>query len=206
MRRGYMKRVKKEKQVKKEKKEKKEKKQKVRKPSATKVCCQKCGKCSNISNPACRAKLISQFGSWEEVQTKYVCRSCRRKYNIRKDGRAKPEKRVYKKKVTSNFKRSEKTGEIILPASLTNFGPPVIHPTSDEDLKKAGACWRPNIWAENKKIDGVGFCNGCMFFANKCGCVDRRIVDNINNIKTKKSAKSKAIKVKTGKRGRPRKS
>ena len=52
-------------------------------------------------------KLISVFGSLEDIHAKYHCIECRKKYNVRKDGRLKPEKRTRKKKVTSIYNESE---------------------------------------------------------------------------------------------------
>lgn len=92
----------------KSKKEKKEKKLK-----SSKICCTKCGECKGVSKDR-KAKLIAQFGSWEEVHDTYVCRKCRKEHNVRKDGRVKPEKRTRKKKLTNTYERDER-GTLVLP-------------------------------------------------------------------------------------------
>lgn len=74
-----------------------------------------CSKCGNKKKTAKKQmeRLISTFGSLENVHAKYHCIECRREYNVRKDGRPKPVK-VPRKKKEDNFERDEE-GRIQLP-------------------------------------------------------------------------------------------
>lgn len=64
----------------------------------SKIICSKC-KTEKKTVKKQMEKLIGVFGSLELVHEKYHCIECRRKYNVRRDGRPKPivKKRIPKK-------------------------------------------------------------------------------------------------------------
>lgn len=70
----------------------------MKKLTTSKIICSKCKTVKKTQKKQMN-KLISVFGSLENVHAKYHCIECRRTYNVRRDGRAKPvvKKRVPKK-------------------------------------------------------------------------------------------------------------
>ncbi len=70
----------------------------MKKLTTSKIICSKC-KTTKKTAKKQMEKLIGAFGSLENVHKKYHCIECRRKYNVRRDGRVKPivKKRVPKK-------------------------------------------------------------------------------------------------------------
>ena len=90
------------------------------KKTSTKISFNKivCSKCKNVlgTTPTRTKKLISKFGSIEELYDKYVCRTCRKHLNVDRRGK---QKRVRQKRVPKTFigKRIG-NNKYILPASL----------------------------------------------------------------------------------------
>jgi len=72
---------------------------KQKKLTVSKIICTRCSTEKKTTKKQME-KLISVFGSIELVHEKYHCIECRRKYNVRKDGRQKPEKKTRKQKTT----------------------------------------------------------------------------------------------------------
>jgi transposase-like protein len=70
---------------------------KKKKLTTSKIICIKCKETKKTTKPQVQ-KLISLFGSLEEVHNSYHCIKCRKEFNVRKDGKPKPPKREYKKK------------------------------------------------------------------------------------------------------------
>lgn len=93
---------------------------KTRKPkqSLNKIECSICHT-KKGSNPARTKKLILQYGSYEEMQARYVCTTCRKEKNLDKQGRPKPEKRKRRKKVGT----VEPDGTYKLPDSMKYHDP-----------------------------------------------------------------------------------
>lgn len=71
---------------------------KQKKLTVSKIICTRCNTEKKTTKKQME-KLISIFGSIELVHEKYHCIECRRKYNVRKDGRQKPEKKIRKQKI-----------------------------------------------------------------------------------------------------------
>jgi len=48
---------------------------------------------------------------------------------------------------------------------------------TDQEYQDAGTCWRPDIFFDNQKKNknGKGSCDGCSFFATRCGVPDKNI-------------------------------
>jgi hypothetical protein len=178
------------KKVTKAKKKTAKKKTKSKKIPTSKIICSKCKKAYG-TNKKRNEKLIATFGSMEEVQAKYVCRTCRKEHNLSQNGRMKPVKR---KRRQNSLKRDER-GRVVLPDWMKQpFDKPKIRPLSPEQLKSTDVCWRPDVWTENKHLNkGKGCCNGCSYYEGKCGCLNRSIV-KIKTSKTKKVTKKKASK------------
>ena len=185
---------------KKKKTGKKKKVVKAKKLTTSKICCTECGDCKGMSKDR-RAKLIATFGSEEELHAKYVCRTCRTKLNLRKDGKAKPVKRKRIPKATSKFKRTE-DGDVVLPKWMT----PVIFRErrlcTDTELAQIKTCFATSYWSDHK------YCNGChRLEKNICGCDTKVILTDKEMAKhtkacgtIKKSRKVKTKKVKKGKK------
>ena len=74
-----------------------------RRLTVSKIICSKCNT-EKKTNKIQMDKLVSKFGTLELVHEKYHCIDCRRKYNVRKDGKAKPVKQTRKKKIKLNGK------------------------------------------------------------------------------------------------------
>jgi len=75
-----------------------------RKLTTSKIICSKC-KTPKKTQKKQIERLISRFGSLELVHEKYHCIECRKKYNVRRDGKAKPivKKRIKKKRFGSKL-------------------------------------------------------------------------------------------------------
>ena len=82
--------------------------------TTSKIVCSCCKTEKKTSKPQIE-RLVAVFGSLDLVHEKYHCIECRRKYNVRKDGRLKPEvrKRKKKKKYNGNLLRRGRTGVTI---------------------------------------------------------------------------------------------
>lgn len=166
------------------------KKGKKKKLPKSKVICSKCnGKFGTTKTRL--AKLISQYGSLEELHTTYVCRSCRKELNVDKRGRVKPPKRKRRKSVLP-----KKDGVAQLPEWMKDISK-VFPPKTErrlltaEELKKSNVCWRPDYWADHK------YCNGCPCDARgACGCTTKVFVKENKLDKVKKIAKVKKTKKK----------
>ena len=91
---------------------------KPKKLTTSKISCSRCGEKFGTT-PTRLKRLIGQFGSLEELHTKYVCRTCRKKHNLHKDGRMKPEKRKRRK----SYYTVDEQGVYVLPDYLKNWKP-----------------------------------------------------------------------------------
>ena len=92
-------------------KQKKVKEPKSPKLTVTRIICVKCGDKKTTTKVA-MDKLIALFGSIEDVHSKYHCMKCRKEYNVRKDGKPKPEKKTRQPKI--QFEKTE-DGSVVLP-------------------------------------------------------------------------------------------
>jgi len=179
---------------KKKKSNKKKVVKKAKKLTTSKICCVECGVCKGMSKDR-RLKLIATFGSEEELHAKYICRTCRTKLNVRKDGKLKPVKKKRIPKATSLFKR-DADGEVILPDWMINM---TFHSerkrASNEDLAKTGTCWHPTEWINNGRV-----CDGCPSIdRGSCGATKNftkvKKLKKIKKVKkTKKTKKTKGKK------------
>ena len=133
-------------------------------------------------------KLSAKFGSKESVIEKYVCMKCRKKENVRADGKPKPVKRKRNRKL-----KLDMIGQGGIPEWMTKPAKTTKTEFTDEDLRVSNICWRPDIWAEDKA------CNNCSYYENRCGCLTKKIVKDIIPNKTK-AKKKKTAKRKTQKK------
>ncbi|MFW9948615.1 MAG: hypothetical protein ACFFKA_00645 [Candidatus Thorarchaeota archaeon] len=148
---------------------------KTKKLPKGKIPCSKCGTFKGVSKDRI-IKLIALFGTLESIYANYVCTSCRKEHNVRKDGRIKPEKRQRKKKVEVNNPEVKKI--------ISNWKPQLDRtPASNEELKSTDVCWRPDIWFGNGNA-----CNGCKYFEQACGCIDRKMI-SLDKLKKNHEAK-----------------
>lgn len=156
----------------------------------SKVICSKCnGKYGTTKTRM--DKMISQYGSLEEVHANYVCRKCRKELNVDRRGQIKPKRRKRKK---IKYKRDD-NGKVILPDWMKSQAPAKPIPMTPEQYKAVDTCWRPDIYLKNKALNkGKGACNGCPFYETACGCNLRKLA-KVKKTKTKaKKAKKKAKK------------
>jgi len=177
------------------KKTKKVKPVKAKKLTTSKICCTKCGECKGMSKDR-RAKLLSQFGSEEALHEQYVCRTCRKELNMRKDGKVKPPKRTRKAKPDS-LKR-DANGEITLPEWMLHIKPRENRPCSDEDLGKLNICFATSYWSAHNH------CNGChRLEKGVCGALTKVILSDKDLAKASRTdGIGKAKKIKKTKKGK----
>ena len=117
--------------------------------------CTKCGQ-HKATTPVRYQRLLKE-GRIEN----YICRDCKPKKNTS----------ITKVKVSLD------NGEVIENPTLTlspwmqNWKPASPRqPYTNLELGAIGTCFRPDIWAENKKLNrGAGACNGCPLY-DTCGC------------------------------------
>jgi hypothetical protein len=179
------------------KKTKKTKKKTVKKKKLTtsKVCCTICKECKGMSK-ARKERLVGVFGSLEEVHAKYVCRTCRKANNVRRDGKAKPVKRKRKPKLINKWR--DETGEIILPDWMkTICQDTASRPASPDDLRMTNVCHRPDLNVGTQPGSPKYFCpKDCPYhLKDACGCSTKKFKGE-KKPKKKKAAKKKTKKAK----------
>ena len=181
---------------------KKKIKAKKKKLTTSKVYCTICKECKGMSK-ARKEKLVGVFGSLEEVHTKYVCRTCRKANNVRKDGKKKPEKRKRKPKLVAKW-RDPVTDEIVLPDYMKNICEDRgVRAARPEELKKVDVCYRPDLNVDKLKDAPKGFCpETCPYHLNdSCGASCKEFfVPKVKKKKLKKAAKAKKKKAKKSKK------
>ena len=79
----------------------KKEKIKTKKLTVTRITCSKCREQKKTTKKQME-RLTATFGSLEAVHEKYHCIKCRKEYNVRKDGRAKPVKNKREEKPKFN--------------------------------------------------------------------------------------------------------
>ena len=164
------------------KKEKKVKEPKKLKLTVSRIICVKCDE-KKTTTKAAMDKLISLFGSIEEVHQKYHCSKCRKLHNVRKDGKPKPEKNKRRPKI--KFEKTE-DGAVIIPTWMVGTAERNIRPCSDEDLFKGGpVCHNSEMFLKQNRA-----CNGCKYIP-LCNCTLKNVVEVTETKKPKKTKKVK---------------
>lgn len=153
---------------------------KAKKSPKSKVICSACGEAKGTTKTRLE-KLISQFGSREQLDKNYVCIKCRREKNLTKNGIKKVTKR---KKLKKKILPKTKDGTYTLPAWMAcgEFGSE--RSMSFKELIEAteNVCWRPDLYRDSK-------CRGCIYWK---GCLQwNKYNEKGKRLKYKKAAKKK---------------